>query len=198
MSRFPFAYWGSIGYFKQLVESPTICLEQEEHYVKQTLRNRMYILGPNKTLPLSIPVIKVNGSKTAMKDILIAYQEDWQKEHLKALETAYSSSPYYEHYLYEIEPFYSKKKERLIDFHLESLELINQWLDLGLTFQLSQSFDLEEDEKDFRQMEEVPHNSVDYSYHQVFQHQETPFIGNLSILDAVFNLGPMARRLLIE
>lgn len=194
--RFPIAYWGSIDYFRQLTVAKKVCFDIHEHYIKQTHRNRAYILGPNKVLPLSVPVIKVNGNKTAMKHICIAYHDKWAKEHLKALETAYSSSPYFEHYLYEIIPLYEKKWERLIDFNIEIIQHVQKWLDLPFVFHFSESFDLLQGEIDHRNTEEIPQKKSNYSYHQTFG-KNNEFIGNLSVLDAVFNLGPMARKLIV-
>lgn len=197
-NRFPIAYWGSIGYFQKLVDAKTVRFEINEQYIKQTLRNRVYILGPNKVLPLSIPVVKVNGSKTLMKDILIARHQNWEKGHLKAFETAYSSSPYYEHYLHDILPIYEASFEKLIDFNMTQIQFIKNSLDLPFDISFSESYDLSENEQDFRTISETPSQEILYQYHQVFQENNPSFIGNLSILDALFNLGPMTRQLIVK
>jgi hypothetical protein len=167
----------------------------EEHYIKQTQRNRTYILGPNGVQSLIIPVKKINGNKTAMKDIAISYQESWVRQHLNALETAYSSSPFYEHYIYDIAPIYHRQLENLVEFNLTLHQLIVEKLDLQTPTTISSSYDLATDELDFRQHDEIPNSEVLYIYPQVFDKNCT-FEGNLSVLDVLFNLGPMARTIL--
>lgn len=194
--RIPIAYFGSIGYYQKYVDATSVCLEVNEHYTKQTLRNRMYILGPNGIQQLSIPVKKINGSKTAVKDIQISYQEDWVKLHLKSLEAAYASSPFFDYYLLDLNAIYSKKYLSLVEFNLAINQFICEALSLTMNFSLSETFDLNPSEIDLRNLVEEPTQIVDYSYQQVFDKNDI-FEGNLSILDALFNLGPMARKLLI-
>lgn len=193
--RLPIAYFGSIGYYQKFAQSTAVCFEIEEYYIKQTLRNRLYILGPNGVQALIIPVKKVNGNKTQMKDIQISYQEGWVRQHLNALETAYSSSPYFEHYLYDIAPIFKEKHTYLIDFFQAIHQFIIEKLALKTPFHFSTTYDLSPKEIDGRKQDEIPTNDVSYKYPQVFD-KNCIFEGNLSILDALFNLGPMARTLL--
>lgn len=195
--RLPIAYFGAIGYYQKYICADRVCFEVNEHYTKQTLRNRMYILGPNGVQQLPVPVKKINGSKTAVKDILISYREDWVKLHLKTLETAYSSSPFYDHYIFDIQPVYEEKIESLMELNQRFHQLITGWLDIERSSFYSEQYDLIEGEKDFRLIEELPATEVNYRYQQVFDKNRI-FEGNLSILDALFNLGPMARTLLIN
>ena len=195
--RLPIAYCGAIGYYQKFAQAERVCLEVDEHYVKQSLRNRMYILGPNGVQTLIIPVKKPNGSKTAMKDIRISYQEEWVRQHLNALETAYSSSPFYEHYIFDIAPIYHQGIESLVEFTQQLHQVIVNSLSIENATSLSEHFDLTENEIDFRSLDEIPSQEVPYHYHQVFDKNRT-FEGNLSILDALFNLGPMARNILLK
>ncbi len=195
--RLPIAYFGAIGYYQKLAQAERVCFEVNEHYVKQTLRNRMYILGPNGVQSLIIPVKKPYGSKTAMKDILISYQEEWVRQHLNALETAYSSSPFYEHYMFDIAPIYHEGIPNLVEFTQKLHQVIVNALSIDVPTSLSEAFDLRENEIDFRHLDEIPSQEVPYDYHQVFDKNRI-FEGNLSILDALFNLGPMARNILLK
>lgn len=195
--RMPLAYFGSIGYYQKFFLADDVCFEVKEHYIKQTLRNRIYILGPNRVLSLSIPIIKIHGSKTAMDEIIISYKEEWWKEHLKALETAYSSSPFFEYYWFELKPFYYQKTNKLVDFDQQCHQMITKWLSLEKDVNFSKNYDLKEHEIDLRAEKGLPNNKVSYSYQQVIMKNRT-FEGNLSILDAIFNLGPMARNIIVN
>jgi hypothetical protein len=100
---FSTAYFGSIPYFKALVEdSGPILFDLHERYAKQSQRNRMTILSGNGPLNLTIPVNRLKGNESTMQDIQISYSENWQKDHWKSLESAYENSPYFEHYATEI------------------------------------------------------------------------------------------------
>lgn len=194
--RLPLAYLGAIGYYQKIFRAESVCFEMTEHYVKQTMRNRMYILGPNGVQTLIIPVKKINGNKTAMCDMQISYQEDWVRQHLNALETAYSSSPYFEHYIFDIKPVYEKKIENLAEFTHALHQIIVKSSNIETPSFLSTNYALNPNETDLRTLDEIPSHEVAYRYTQVFE-KNGAFEGNLSIVDALFNLGPMARKLLI-
>ena len=60
---------------------------------------------------------KIFGNKTLTKDIQISYEEDWVKNHWKALESAYMHAPYFEHYGIEIYKLISSKEKSLINLN---------------------------------------------------------------------------------
>lgn len=194
---FPIAYFGSLDYFRALVASETVIFEVEEHYVKQTVRNRTTILTANGLLALSTPVVKVNGSKTKTRDIRIDDSQNWRKTHWKAIESAYAHAPYFEHYGSEIESFLlENKSKRLMDFHEDGLQLIQQWLDLPISWSYSDDF-LRSDSETYLADWEHFRVGRTYDYQQVFQESKSDFQAPLSILDTIFNLGPMARKLIL-
>ncbi len=195
---FPVAYFGPVSYYQKMLQAEEISFEVHEHYVKQTLRNRTTILGANGIQNLSIPVIKPNGNKTLTKDILISYAENWQKNHWKAIESAYSPSPYFEHYGSEVKELVDFQTEDLIHFNQNIHQRIVQWLDLKLEEGFSHSYLTDVDPaNDLRSAFKETAISANYSYTQVFS-PEGKFIPDLSMLDAIFNLGPMARKLIID
>lgn len=194
-SIFPVAYFGSVNYYLQIVQSERVCFELFEHYIKQTIRNRAEILTPNGVKSLSIPVSKPDGNKTFLKDIRISYAEDWQKNHWKSIETAYSGSPYFDHYGIEVKELIFSKENILYLFNEAIHTRICSWLGLSEDFSYTSMY-IPSYEEDFRMSFNAPDYTGAYTYTQVFASKEN-FHPNLSILDAVFNLGPMARNLLI-
>lgn len=190
---FPIAYFGPIAYYRQLVSSKQFFIEQHETYVKQTIRNRTTIYSSNGPLDLSIPVKKVFGNKTITKDIQISYDEDWIKNHWKALESAYMHTPYFEHYGSEVFQLISSKETSLLNFNLSILNSIIKWLDLDVYFNCTESYSKNVGE-DFRTFNFNQPN-VDYktSYYQVFSGNHG-YIPNLSLLDLLFHEGPLARK----
>ena len=193
---FPIAYFGSIFYYKNLAQLEEISFELYEHYVKQTIRNRANILGANGVLNLSIPVIKPFGNKTITKDIIISSAENWQKNHWKAIESAYSPAPYFEHYESEVKNLIFTENENLVDFNCNIHNKIVDWLCLPTKTRFTTSYIVEnKSAEDFRNLTWFDDHCVQYT--KVFNHQNINE-GELSILDAIFNLGPMTRNLLID
>lgn len=194
---FPVAYFGPISYYQKMVQAGEISFELHEHYVKQTLRNRMMILAPNGIQNLSIPVIKPQGNKTLTKNIQVSNVENWQKNHWKAIETAYSPSPYFEHYGPEVKELIDFQNTNLVDFNQNIHHSIVRWLGLNLRESFTDSYIPEPaGTGDFRNWEAPGETSSGTEYVQVFS-PAGKFVPGLSILDAIFNLGPMARTLLI-
>lgn len=192
---FPIAYFGPIAYYRQLVSSKQFFIEQHETYVKQTIRNRTTIYSSNGPLDLSIPVKKVFGNKTITKDIQISYDEDWIKNHWKALESAYMHTPYFEHYGSEVFQLISSKETSLLNFNLTILNSIIKWLDLDVYFNCTESYSKNVGE-DFRTFNfNQPNVDDNTSYYQVFSGNHG-YIPNLSLLDLLFHEGPLARKYL--
>ena len=52
------AYLAPVEYYTKLLAYDKIFVEQHDHYIKQTYRNRCTIAGPGGELALSIPTVK--------------------------------------------------------------------------------------------------------------------------------------------
>jgi hypothetical protein len=195
-TRFPIAYWGSISYYQELCKLKFVFIEAHETFPKQTLRNRTSILSANGILDLSIPIMKPHGSKSLSKDILVDDSQNWRKIHWRALVTAYASSPYFEHYASEIEQLLFNKEQNLVQFNLRLIQFISNHLELPVEIKISAAFDKTSDLTYLKYFEQK-NTEVNYSYQQVFQLTDH-FIQDLSILDALMNLGPLTRKILIN
>src|SRR5690606_42130887 len=115
----PLCYLPPISWFWAYLQGREgeILLEKQEHFPKQTYRNRCLIQSPNGRLALSIPVPKGSGEHTAYKDIRISRHQPWQKIHWRSQEAAYRSSAFFEFYEDELAPFYEKRFDFLFDFN---------------------------------------------------------------------------------
>ena len=187
----PTAYWGSIAYQAYLLQYDCF-IEVNEYFVKQSIRTRCQIVGPNKPLMLNVPRVRKNSSKTAVKDLCINYDHPWQKEHWKSLISAYRSSPYFEYYEDELAPLYKEKSKTLLELNSRIQKKLFELINIDKELQFTNSYQKVFEGLDLRNynfMADCP------SYTQVFG---TDFTSNLSILDLLFNEGPNSESYLLD
>ena len=134
------AYLAPIEYYAKLVAYDKVFIEQHDHYVKQTYRNRCTIAAPNGELALSIPTVKPNTLKCPLKDIRISDHGNWRHLHWNALSSAYNHTPFFEYYKDDFQPFYEKKYEFLVDFNEELCHLVCSLIDIQPDMDLTPSF----------------------------------------------------------
>jgi len=102
-------YFSPIIQYAALAKVDKITFEVEDNYQKQTYRTRCYIYSPNGKQLLNIPIKNAN-SKQKTKDVVIDYSVNWQKQHLKSIEAAYRSSPFFEYYEDEIRAIFESNQ----------------------------------------------------------------------------------------
>lgn len=183
-------YFPSISQFAAMVQAERITFEVEDHFQKQTLRNRMYIYSPNGSQLLNVPVKHSRAGHQKAKDIKIEYAEDWQKIHFKSLEAAYRSSPFFEYFEDAITPIFTKKHIFLLDLNFETIELISKCLQFKSEYDKTQEyFHAQPDFDDIRSWAKAKSdvNALE-QYKQVFDDRHG-FLNNLSVLDLLFNEG---------
>ena len=183
----PTAYLAPISYYAILLQHPNCSIELNEHFIKQSIRNRCDIYDANGKLRLSIPKERKGSSKTIIENLKISYIQNWQKQHWNAIESAYNSSPFFEYYKDELKPFFEEKEEYLINFNSKLQKAILDILHLKNTLKNTTEYLHKGDFFDLRNYTWELKNQEKYD--QVFMEKQG-FIPNLSILDLLFNLGP--------
>jgi hypothetical protein len=186
------AYLPPVEYFSKLILGQDVCIEKHEHFIKQTYRNRCTVLGANGPIDLVVPIEKGRNQKTSIEDIRIFNQLDWQRNHWRTIFSAYNSSPFFEYYADDLNPFYQKKWKYLLDFNNALLEIINEIIEIVPVIKFTNEFKKSPIGKsDFRYAispKVKPLNNFK-PYTQVFN-QKFGFVPNLSIIDLIFNEGP--------
>ena len=179
--------------FVVLANAESIIFELEDNYQKQTYRNRYVIYGANGKQILTVPVIHPHkGEKVKTKDIKIDHRSDWHKLHVRSLQSAYRSSPFYEFYEDEILPVFYKKQKYLIDLNLDTVEILGDCLQFKFKYHNTKEYQIGID-NDFRDLAIAKSKQVYplQKYTQVFD-DKYGYLSNLSILDLIFNEGPNA------
>jgi len=181
--------------FVVLANAERIIFELEDNYQKQTYRNRYMIYGANGKQVLTVPVIHSHkGVKRKTKDVKIDHRTDWHKLHVRSLQSAYRSSPFYEFYEDEILPVFFKKQKYLIDLNLDAFEVVCEALQAEFKFEKTKEYQIKtKNEEDYRSLAIAKTKQIFLlqKYTQVFD-DKYGFLPNLSILDLIFNEGPNA------
>ena len=188
-------YFPSISHFVGMIQAQDILLEVEDNFQKQTNRNRMYIYGANGIQLLNIPIKHSLEPHQRFQDVRIDYDENWHRQHLKSLEAAYRSSPYYEYFEDDIQRLYHKKHQFLMDLNLHTHDLICDCLGIKLPYKKTTVYSKEYPTDKVSDLRKLVNGKKDQQvfehYTQVFEDKHG-FMSNLSILDLLFNEGRYA------
>ncbi len=187
----PLQYFGSTEYWTAIVQGgDKIVIDLGENYVKRSERNRTTILASDGTMQLSVQLAHANRPRQPMSSMLIDYSKRWQHQHRIAIESAYRSSPYYDHYAHLLEPIFNREWKHLVELDIYTLESICRALKLGVP-RLSTSYvHAEPLDIDLRNKQRGSTFTAE-PYIQVFS-DRCDFVPRLSILDLLLCEGPEA------
>ena len=188
----PLAYAGPIAHWIPICKQQPILWEAEDFYQKQTYRNRMEIHAANGKLMLSIPIQHLGyDGRQNYKDVQIANEFPWQRNHWLSLKTAYQSSPFFEYYEDDIAPIYQTSYKSLFVFNKQVMETISELLQIQAPKETTSTYEKNSPHHDLRKLIDAKtvKTTAVLEYTQVFS-DKNGFIPNLSILDLLFNMGP--------
>ncbi len=192
------AYLPPVQYFSKLASYDEIIIEADEHYSKQSYRNRCHILSPNGVQCLSIPIKRKNRREISIKEIEIDNSEKWQLNHKRSIITAYRSAPYFDFYFDELLPFFDNPAQNLFDFNLALTKKLCELLNIKNQISLNTNYQAITDADDFREsihpkkrMQKPDEDFIIKPYMQVFM-EKFNFVENLSILDLLMNEGSLS------
>ena len=210
-------YFGSVEHYRLLARHPKIIIDIGENYERQSYRTRTGIVGPNGQQDLVVQIARRSGEKMPMSSVGLSYVESWAHQHVHAIRSAYGQTPWFIHYIDEIEEVVLKKYDRLVDLDLATMRLGMKWLGLktelvveeeyvvvghkslvyGKTAQAIDNRPATVDLRSTFQPKKPLPPEVDAvpPYPQVFADRHG-FVGRLSVVDLVCNCGPEARSIL--
>ncbi len=187
------SYFPPISYFSAIKHSTSVCIEQHEHYDRQTIRNRCYILSPNGIQPLTVPVCKTDEKD--IKKIKIDYATPWHLKHAHAIRSAYGKTPFFNYYYEELISPIFKQHQYLFELNQDILQtclkLLKIQKPIELTAEYKNNYANDLDYRHFlikKYPSYLTHIYPSRQYIQAFA-DRFPFAEDLSILDLLFNTG---------
>ena len=201
---FELQYNPPIAFFGQLLGADALWLEVQEHYRKQTYRNRCLILTAQGVKPLTVPVVDGNRSeKVKTSELEIDYRQNWVHTHWRSIQTAYGGTPYFEYYADYLHNIYVQKPRLLFELNLALLQFYLRCLRLRTPIHFTTEYHAPSpaqslapdllDRRDWLTPKTPgttgPDSTSGLPYAQTFGKDFAP---GLSILDLLFMQGPAA------
>lgn len=204
-----------LGFFNKFKNSDVFVLYDTAQYSKNDYHNRNSIKTSNGQVWLTIPVsIKLGDS---IKDVTIADQS-FRKKHLRSIEFNYKKADFFDQIFPDISNLYEGTEKALFDFNIKFLKYFFDIIDSQKKVVLTSQIDISSDVKSTAALIEILNKiGADYYisgrgarnyldekmfessgiklywqefHHPIYEQLWGDFLPNMSILDALFNVGP--------
>ena len=205
------AYFPPVQYFAAMAKEFTLSadrvipsivyIEACENYQKQSYRNRCVIYSQSGPESLTFPVIHENGThRIPIREIKVDYSKGWVMRHKRAIASAYGTSAFFEYYRDELFALLDAAPERLFDLNMSVIRFFIEKTGISVDLRMTEDYsvpgdgtacgvDLRETIHPKRRDTLLSDMGLEMPYFQVFS-RKYGFIGNLSIMDLLFNEGP--------
>ncbi|HRN36107.1 MAG TPA: WbqC family protein [Flavobacteriales bacterium] len=198
-------YFGSVEHYALIARSGRVVIDLGEHYERQSYRTRTSIVGPNGRQDLQVHIARRSGEKMPMHSVGLSYAEPWHRQHLHAIRSAYGQTPWFIHFIDDLEQTLGRRYAKLVNLDTATFRLALKWLGLDPQIAVENRY-LEPEVIAERNLLDLrtalqPKKSLPSpvpavpAYGQVFADRHG-FQGRLGIIDLVMNLGPGARQAL--
>ena len=193
LTVFPTAYMPPIGYLSLLKESSQLTIEAHEHYIKQSIRNRAYILSANGIQSLTIPIKRNKNLRITSSQAEIDNKTPWQQNHLRSIRSAYGKAPYFDYYYPDIEKIILTPFDTMIELNTTLTSYILNKVKLDIPITKTESY-IKKNKNDYRnifnkdgKVPQIKHKAYIQAFCDRFE-----FTDNLSSIDLLFNTGTEA------
>lgn len=204
-----------LGFFNKFKNSDVFVLYDTAQYSKNDYHNRNSIKTSNGVVWLTIPVsVKLGDS---IKDVLIADQS-FRKRHLRSIELNYKKANFFDQVFPDIAKLYEGTETALLDFNIKFLKYFFDIIDSQKKIVLTSQINISSDVKSTAALIEILNKIAADSYisgagarnyldekmfessgiklywqdfhHPIYEQLWGDFLPNMSVLDALFNVGP--------
>lgn len=198
-------YFGSVEHYALIAAHPRVIIDIGEHYERQSYRTRTGIMGPNGPQQLQVHIARRSGEKMPMHSVGLSYEEAWHAQHLHAIRSAYGKTPWFIHFIDDIEAILRQRRQHLAELDLATMRLAMRWLGIRTEVEVRERYLEAEEVRGGRLLDlrQALHPKrpwpaglpVPSNYTQVFADRHG-FAARLSIIDLVMNMGPGAAQVL--
>ena len=123
-----------LGFFHRLLHADLYIVLDDVQFVKgtsQSWMNRDKIKTSNGEQWITVNVKKA-PSGTNINEILLSDTVNWRNQNLEIMKQNYKKSDYFKEVFSYIEELYNKKFDKLSDFNLASIEMLNKLFDIKI------------------------------------------------------------------
>ncbi len=207
-------YLPSLHLMNKIALSDCLVLLGHCQFVKQSWHHRNQIRAGKDSICLTIPILQRKKFGQSLIEAQTA-GDHWKRKHLKSIHEGYGKRPYFQDYYPDIERIILAPHDSLAALNNALLLQFMNWCDLSPKVVHSEDHDIQGHKTDmlinlchltgadhyisnegsrayldeglFRQ-NDIQHHWQDFT-HPIYD-QGRDFIPNLSIIDALFNVGP--------
>ncbi|TAE16467.1 MAG: hypothetical protein EAZ47_06775 [Bacteroidetes bacterium] len=191
-------YFINVNSFKKSYNLTNIILNASECYSKMRFWNRCVLASANGYLELTIPLQNGRNQRCELGQVKMVEDGAWRRQHLRAMETCYARSPFWEHYAPELKVLFEVDEVSLFRFNTHILEWLMKKTKCNAKLAVTEGLDRNATEKAELGAESEKLRPNNYKlvegtkpYIQVFS-EKNGFLKNVSTLDLLMNLGPQA------
>lgn len=202
-----------IGFIDKLVSSDVFVFLDDVQYEKNGFQNRNKIKTESGEMWLTIPTS--GKSKTLLKDVKVDNTSRWEEKHLKSIVQNYSKAQFFNKYWKEMNKFYEKSYEYLIDFNMEIILFLMKNFKIKTKILFSSELEISKKGserildickslnaeeyisgiggKNYLNVDDFNKNNIKIKFqkfkHPIYNQSFESFIPNLAAIDLLFNEG---------
>ncbi|MGM0944674.1 MAG: WbqC family protein [Bacteroidota bacterium] len=187
-------YLPNLEFFCAIWEAEELWLCAGDTYQRKSWFNRTQIRLSNKVEMLSVPIVG-RRPRVSLGSIKVDYQQKWQKNHLRGIQSGYGKAPFFEYFFPEIEGVFQKQTSHLWELNLEFLTICLKLLQRPVKLRVVENSEIEGVDTDLRGLLKPGEPFLERSIYQAVPYQQLfglDFEPNLSVLDLLFCEGPSA------
>lgn len=196
----PIQYFGSVGYYADMAAHGAAVVDDTARFDKRfKSAHRCEIADTRGVLRLTVPVRKPDHRSEGplrWSDIAISDHGQWWQDVDTSLASAYGRTPYFEFYIDRLRRFFSRTTPE----EFGSVAELDREVDRAVRSILKLPTEVgyaSEGSKAIETPSTALANHCSIEYYQV-RKEKLGFIGGLSILDLIFNMGPEAPVILYQ
>lgn len=190
----PPVFCGSVEHYVNVRAAEATAIDWKRRFDKRfKVTHRFAIADTRGRLELTVPIAKPQSSQCCWGDIEISTHGNWWDVHRIALESAYGRTPFFEYYADSLLPMLTAGVEERFPLLKDLSDAWDTWIRHKLMLPLPVAAETGESRPESPSIiTEISNNATDFAQYWQVRADKIGFIGNLSVLDLIFNLGPEA------